>query len=65
MRERLRLSDLSILYVCLSEDWGTIERRCLSDATYFRNIGGSSIILCREKSLLDREGEREAIPRIY
>lgn len=65
MRERLRLSDLTILYICLSDEWGTVERRCLADATYFRNIGGSSIILCHEKSLVDREGEREAIPRIY
>ena len=65
MRERLRLSDLSVLYVCLSEDWGTAERRCIADATYFRNIGGSSFILCHEKSLIDKEAEKEAIPRIY
>lgn len=65
MRERLRLSDLSVLYVCLSEDWGTSERRCISDATYFRNIGGSSFILCHEKSLIDKEAEKEAIPRMY
>jgi glycosyltransferase involved in cell wall biosynthesis len=65
MREKLRLSDLSVLYVCLSEGWGTIERRCISDASYFRNIGGSSFILCHEKSLVDREAEKEVIPRIY
>ena len=65
MREKLRLSDLSIIYVCLSDDWSTLERRCLSDATYFRNIGGTSIILCHEKSILDREAEKESIPRIY
>jgi glycosyltransferase involved in cell wall biosynthesis len=65
MRDKLRLSDLSVLYVCLSEKWGTIERRCLSDASYFRNIGGSSIILCHEKSLIDTEAEKEVIPRIY
>ena len=65
MREKLRLSDLSVLYVCLSEEWGTIERRCISDATYFRNIGGYSFILCHEKSLVDREAEKEVIPRIY
>jgi glycosyltransferase involved in cell wall biosynthesis len=65
MRDKLRLSDLSVLYVCLSEKWGTIERRCLSDASYFRNIGGSSIILCHEKSLIDLEAEKEVIPRIY
>lgn len=65
MREKLRLSDLSVLYVCLSEEWNTIERRCLADASYFRNIGGSSFLLCHDKSLLDREAEREAIPRLH
>lgn len=65
MRERVRLADLSILYVCLSEEWGTIERRCISDASYFRNIGGVSFILCHEKSLVDREAEKEDIPRLY
>jgi glycosyltransferase involved in cell wall biosynthesis len=65
MREKVRLSDLSILYICLSEEWGTIERRCLSDASFFRNIGGAAFILCREKSLLDQEAEKEDIPRLY
>lgn len=65
MREKIRLSDLSILYICLSEEWGTVERRCISDASYFRNIGGASFILCHEKSLLDREAEKEDIPRLY
>lgn len=65
MRERLRLSDLSVLYVCLSGAWDTIERRCISDASYFRNIGGASFILCHEKSLIDKEAEKEDIPRIY
>src|SRR6476620_4508806 len=65
MREKLRLSDLSVLYVCLSEEWSTVERRCISDASYFRNIGGSSFILCHEKSLIDKEAEKEVIPRIY
>lgn len=65
MREKVRLSDLTVLYVCLSEGWGTIERRCISDASYFRNIGGASFILCHEKSLIDREAEREDIPRLH
>jgi glycosyltransferase involved in cell wall biosynthesis len=65
MRDKLRLSDLSVLYVCLSHEWTTIERRCLADANYFRNIGGSSFILCHEKSLLDKEAEKESLPRIY
>jgi glycosyltransferase involved in cell wall biosynthesis len=65
MREKVRLSDLTVLYVCLTDEWSTIERRCISDATYFRNIGGASFILCYEKSLVDREAEREDIPRLY
>lgn len=65
MREKVRLSDLTVLYICLSEEWGTVERRCLSDASYFRNIGGTSFILCHQKSLLDFEAEREDIPRLY
>lgn len=65
MREKIRLSDLSILYVCLSHEWGTIERRCLADAGYFRNIGGASFILCHEKSLIDLEAQKQDIPRLY
>lgn len=65
MRERVRLSDLTVLYICLSEDWGTAERRCIADASYFRNIGGAAFILCRHKSLIDREAEKEDIPRLY
>ncbi len=65
MRERIRLSDLTVLYVCLSDAWDTIERRCISDASYFRNIGGAAFILCKEKSLVDKEAEKEDIPRLY
>jgi glycosyltransferase involved in cell wall biosynthesis len=65
MREKVRLSDLSVLFICLTDEWSTIERRCIADASYFRNIGGSSFILCHEKSLIDKEAEKEDIPRIY
>jgi hypothetical protein len=65
MREKIRLSDLTVLYICLSEEWSTVERRCISDAVYFRNMGGSPFILCHEKSLIDREAEKEDIPRLY
>ncbi|MFY7992029.1 MAG: glycosyltransferase family 4 protein [Bacteriovoracaceae bacterium] len=65
MRERIRLSDLNILYICLSLEWGTTERRCLSDAVYFRNTGGAAFILCRQNSLIDKEAEKEDIPRLY
>ncbi len=65
MREKIRLSDLSVLYICLTDDWGTNERRCIADASYFRNIGGASFILCHEKSLVDAEALKEDIPRLY
>jgi glycosyltransferase involved in cell wall biosynthesis len=65
MREKIRLSDLTVLYVCLSDNWRTLERRCIADASYFRNIGGTAFLLCLEKSLVDREAEREDIPRLH
>ena len=65
MREKIRLSDLSVLYICLSDEWATAERRCIADASYFRNIGGAAFILCHEKSLVDQEALREDIPRLY
>jgi glycosyltransferase involved in cell wall biosynthesis len=54
-----------VLYICLSHEWNTLERRCLADATYFRNIGGTPFILCDPKTLLDFEAEKEDIPRLY
>jgi hypothetical protein len=65
MREKLRLSDLSILFICLSDEWSFTERRCLADIDYFRNIGGTCFLLCHEKSLLDFEAEKEDVPRLY
>ena len=65
MREKIRLADLSVLYICISDAWSSAERRCISDASYFRNIGGTAFILCHEKSLVDRESEKEDIPRLY
>lgn len=65
MREKVRLSDLTVLFICLSEDWGTSERRCIADAGYFRNIGGHAFVLCRDKSLVDMEAQKESIPRLH
>ncbi len=65
MREKIRLADLTVLYVCLSEEWSSIERRCIADASYFRNIGGTAFILCHEDSLVDSEAEKDDIPRLY
>jgi glycosyltransferase involved in cell wall biosynthesis len=65
MREKIRLSDLTVLFICLSEEWSTVERRCIADASYFRNIGGAAFILCHQGSILDKEAEGEDIPRLH
>lgn len=65
MRERIRLSDLSVLYICPSKKWGTLERRCLQDSLFIRDIGGNPIIYCTKDSHLDREAELQDIPRFY
>lgn len=63
MRERLRLSDLNVLYVCLDSGHGTTGHRVLADAVTFRNLGGSPLLVCREGSVLDREAEKQDIRR--
>ena len=65
MREKLRLSDLTVLFIYVSNDWETNARRYLADAVYFRNLGGTSFILCSKNSILDQEAQREDIPRLY
>ncbi|MBL7664902.1 MAG: glycosyltransferase [Bacteriovoracaceae bacterium] len=46
MREKVVINDLAALYVCLSSDWGSIERRFIQDAIYLRDVGGSPLLLC-------------------
>lgn len=65
MREKIRLSDLTIVFICSSHDWKSTERRCLADAVNFRNTGGTSIIYCYEKSFIDVEAEKQSISRFY
>jgi len=65
MRDRVQLTDLTVLSICLSNRWGTLERRCLSDSVYFRNIGGNAFILCLKESILDKEARKQDIPRLY
>lgn len=63
MRERLRLSDLHILFVCLDSHHGPLSRRTLIDASTFRNTGGNAMIVCPPGSPLDRAAELQDIPR--
>jgi len=65
MRDRIQLTDLTVLSICLSDRWGTLERRCLSDSVYFRNIGGNAFVLCLKESILDKEAKKQDIPRLY
>src|SRR5690606_27950598 len=65
MHEKIRLTDLSVLLICPSKKWGTLERRCLQDSLFLRDVGGNPIIYCRKNSHLDREAELQDIPRLY
>ena len=65
MREKIILQDFTVLLVCPSHKWSTIERRAIFDSTYLRNIGGNPVLLCLKGSQIDIEAEREDIPRIY
>src|SRR5690606_12393439 len=65
MREKIWLSDLSILFICPSLKWGTLERRCLLDSIFIRDSGGNPIIYCMKGSHLDKEAELQDIPRVY
>jgi len=65
MRNKFYLSDLTILFVSLSSQWGTTERRCLKDVVNHRNAGGSVILYCLKNSFLDQEASKQDIPRIY
>lgn len=65
MQERFHLSDLSILFICPSKKWGTLERRCLQDSIFIRDTGGNPMIYCLRDSHLDHEASLQDIPRIY
>jgi hypothetical protein len=65
MMERVLLQDFSVLIVCPSPKWSTIERRAIFDCTYLRDIGGNPVILCLKGSQVDKEADNEDIPRIY
>ncbi len=63
MRERLRLADLNILYVCTEEGGGPLVRRVLADAEMFRHMGGNALVACRPGSVLDKRAERLDLAR--
>ncbi|MAX66497.1 MAG: glycosyltransferase [Bacteriovoracaceae bacterium] len=65
MREKIILQDFTVLLVCTSQKWSTVERRVLFDSTFLRNIGCNPIIFCQKGSQLDKAAESEDIPRFY
>jgi hypothetical protein len=65
MREKVILQDFTVLLVCTSIKWSTIERRVLFDSTFLRNMGCNPVILCLKNSQIDKAAEAEDIPRLY
>jgi hypothetical protein len=65
VRDKLRLSDLNVLFVYLEEGPHPIIDRVITDLTNFRNLGGNPMLICRKGSSLDKKAEREDIPREY
>lgn len=63
MRERLRLSDLHVMFVCMDQNQSPLSRRALLDAATFRNTGGNALLVCVPGSPLDVAAERQDIPR--
>ncbi len=61
MREKPRLSDLKVLFVCPSKNWGTLERRAVQDATYLRDSGSEPIIFCLKNTPVYEEAKKEDI----
>ncbi len=64
-REKIILQDFSVLLVCTSRKWSTIERRILFDCIFLRDIGCNPVLFCLKNSQLDRESEKEDIKKIY
>ena len=65
MHEKIILQDFTVLLICISQKWSTIERRVLFDSTFLRNSGCTPVILCEEGSQLDIAAEKEDISRVY
>ena len=65
MREKIRANDLSVLFICPSDEWGTLERRVINDCHYLRDIGGSPVLYCIKGSPIDREAQKLSLPRQF
>lgn len=65
MKERVRVNDLTTLFICPSRKWRTLERKALADCLYLRDCGGNPILFCIKNSKLDKEAEKFDLPRIY
>ncbi|MBT4790956.1 MAG: glycosyltransferase [Halobacteriovoraceae bacterium] len=65
MREKIILQDFTVLLVCVSTGWSTVERRVLFDSTFLRNIKCNPVVLCVKGSQIDLAAEREDIARVY
>lgn len=65
MRERIRANDLSVLFICPSDEWGSLERRVINDCHYLRDIGGNPVLYCIKGSPIDREAQKFSLPRQF
>ena len=65
MRDRIRLSDLNVLFVYLEEGSHPIINRVITDLPSFRNLGGNPILICRKGSIIDKKADSEDIAREY
>lgn len=65
MRDKVRANDLSVLFICPSDEWGTLERRVINDCHYLRDIGGSPVLYCTKGSPIDREAQKLSLPRQF
>ena len=65
MEEKIILQDFTVLLVCTSNKWSTIERRVIFDSSFLRNMGCNPIILCRKDSQIDIAAQVEDIPIAY
>ena len=51
MQEKVYINDLSVLYVSPGRKYGTLEKRAIEDALFFRDIGGKPKIFCLANSI--------------
>lgn len=65
MREKIRINDLSILFICPSDKWGVLERRVINDCHYLRDLGGNPVLYCLKGSALDKEAQNYSLPRLF